>query len=75
MSFNFEKKRFVKTSLDEKLYQMLKNIWDDEHFIYGIIQDLKTPEQTHKMIDILKEGEIDTDQLILIAMDIRNGEV
>lgn len=69
------KDKFVKTPLDEKLFQMLKNIWDDEHFIYGNIQDLKTPEQKQKMINILEEGETDRSQITLIAMDIRNGEI
>ena len=69
------KDKFVKTPLDEKLFQTLKNIWDDEHFIYGNILDLKTPEQKQKMIDILEDGETDRSQITLIALDIRNGEI
>lgn len=69
------KNKFVKTSLDEKLFQMLKNIWNDEHFIYGNILTLKTPEHKQKMIDILEEGETDRSLITLIAMDIRNGEI
>ncbi len=69
------KEKFVKTELDEKLFQLLKAVWDDEHFIYGNIQDLKTPEQKQKMIDILENGETDRSQITLIALDIRNGEI
>lgn len=69
------KSRIVKTQKGEKLFNMLKNIWNDEHFIIGVLGGLKTDEQKQKMIDILEDGEDDTDQIILLGLDIRNGEI
>ena len=69
------KPRLVKTQIGEKLFDLLKNIWDDEHFIIGVMGGLKTDEQKQKMIDILEDGEDDTDQIILLGLDIRNGEI
>jgi len=69
------KSKLVKTHAGEKLFNMLQNIWNDEHFIVGVLGGLRTDEQKQKLIDILKDGETDTDQIILIALDIRNGEI
>jgi len=69
------KSKLVKTPTGEKLFDMLKDIWNDEHFIIGVIGGLKTDEQKQKMIDILADGETDRSQIVLIALDIRNGEI
>ncbi len=69
------KPKLVKNQLGEKLFNLLQNVWDDEHFIIGVLGGLKTDEQKQKMIDILEAGEDDTDQIILLNLDIRNGEL
>ena len=69
------KPRVVQTQTGEKLFNLLKNIWNDEHFIICVLGGLKTDEQKQKLIDIIEDGEDDTDQIILLALDIRNGEI
>lgn len=69
------KLKLVKTPVSKKLFNMLQDIWADEHFIIGVLGGLKTDEQKQKMIKILNSGENDTDQIILLALEIRKGRL
>ncbi len=74
MSFTIDREKF-KTEKGKQLYDMLKKIWADDEWICGVIIELKGDEKKQKMIDILEDGETDRSQIVLIAMDIRNGEI
>lgn len=64
-----------KTQISKTLAQMLTNLWDDDDFIIGVLGVLKSDEQKQKMIDILEDGEDDTDQITLLTLDIADGEI
>ena len=68
------KPKLVKTQIGEELFDLLKNIWNDEHFIIGVLAGLKTDEQKQKLINLIeKENETDSDVIILAALDIAEG--
>ena len=64
-----------KTQISKNLAQMLTNLWDDDDFIIGVLGVLKSDEQKQKMIDIIEDGEDDTDQITLLTLDIADGEI
>lgn len=65
--------KYIKTELDQKLYDLMKNVWDNEHFISDPFICLKTDEQKQKLIDALEEGLDDTDKISLLVLYIKRG--
>ncbi len=65
--------KYIKTDLDKKLYDLMKNVWDNEHFISHPFICLKTDEQKQKMIEALEDGLDDTDKLSLLVLYIKRG--
>ena len=64
----------IPTDTGKKLYDLLKNIWDDEEFIYGVLVDLRGDENKQKMIDAIeKDGLNDISTINLLSLDIRDG--
>ena len=69
-----DKTKIVKTKTGEKLFKLLSDIWNDEHFLIGVLGILKTDEQKQKMIDLIEiDGIDDSDTIILATLDIRDG--
>lgn len=65
--------KYIKTELDQKLYDLMKNVWDNEHFISHPFICLKTDEQKQKLIDALEAGLEDTDKINLLSLYIKRG--
>ena len=66
----------IKTETAQKLYDMLYKIWANYDFVFGVMMDLKGDESKQKMIKLIDNGLIDTDEIILNSMAIeRNIEV
>ena len=64
---------YIKTELDHKLYDLMKNVWDNEHFISHPFICLKTDEQKEKLIEALEDGLTDTDKISLLVLYIKRG--
>ena len=64
---------YIKTELDHKLYDLMKNVWDNEHFISHPFICLKTDEQKEKLIEALEDGLTDTDKISLLVLYIQRG--
>jgi hypothetical protein len=70
----FPREKIIKTELDEKLLSLLLKSWKDEEYIVGVFQDLETDENKRELIDFIEEENvIDSDDIILAAMDIADG--
>lgn len=56
------------------LVNRLREIWDNPHFILNVIVLLKTDSERQKLLDIIeKENLTDTDEIIYVALDIKDG--
>ena len=74
-----------KTETGKKLFDMLVDIWDDDDFVTGVLCNVKGDERRQKMIKALENNledyEFDddeyeyTDKVLLLSVDIANGEV
>lgn len=66
----------VPTETGKKLFDLLKESWDDPEYIYGVLANLKGDKNKQKMIDLIeKEGITDSDTIILASLDIKDGEI
>ena len=57
------------------LKEKLKAIWDNDDFVRGVPDTLKTDENINRMHDLLDKGLTDTDKIILISLAIQRGLV
>lgn len=56
------------------LVNRLREIWNNPHFILNVIVLLKTDSERQKLLDIIeKENLTDTDEIIYVALDIKDG--
>ena len=63
-----------KTETGRKLFDLLKNIWDDEDFIVGTLSEVKGDEKRQKLINFIEEENITDDEIIVLAAgDIADG--
>ena len=70
------KREDVPTETGKKLYDLLKESWDDPEYICGVLANLKGDKNKQKMIDLItKEGITDSDTIILASIDIADGEI
>ena len=67
---NYIKEKIVKTELDVLLYWRLQEIWDNQHFILGVIHCFKKEESKKRMLKILDGNINDTDEILIQAMAI-----
>lgn len=72
MTFIIDRNKF-KTETSKKLFDLLKDIWNDNDFIAGVLANLKNDENKQKMIVALEDGLTDTDTITLLALDIADG--
>ena len=61
------------TETAKKLYELLKNIREDENFLLGVLSQLDTDEQRQILIEELENGLDDCGIIILMAGDIADG--
>jgi len=67
---------YLKTDTNKKLYSLLKNIWDNEEFILGIMTFCFSEEQQQKMIDVINSGVDNKNEITLWAISIsRNKDI
>lgn len=75
MTSSIDRNKF-KTETGRKLFDLLKNIWDNDDFIVGTMAEVKGDENRQKMIDLIEKEKIkDPEILILAAGDIADGEI
>ncbi len=65
-----------KTETGRKLFDLLKQIWDDYDFVIGTLAEVKGDKNRQKMIDLIeKDGITDDETLILAAGAIVDGVI
>ena len=73
MKCSIDRTKF-KTETGRKLFDLLKNIWDDEDFIVGTLSEVKGDEKRQKLIDFIEEENVtDSEIIVLAAGDIADG--
>lgn len=73
MKCSIDRTKF-KTETGRKLFDLLKNVWDDEDFIVGTLSAVKGDEKRQKLIDFIKKENITDDEIIVLAAgDIADG--
>ncbi len=72
MTFIIDRNKF-QSGTGRRLYDKLKEIWDDSDFILGILVCVKGDEDREKLLKYLDEGETDTDRINELADDIADG--
>lgn len=73
MNFTIDRDKF-KTETGKKLYDMLKKIWNNEHFLIGVLATIKGDEKRQKLIDFIEQENIMDDEIIVLAAgDIAEG--
>ncbi|MGP1365901.1 MAG: hypothetical protein ACTTKW_01080 [Schwartzia sp. (in: firmicutes)] len=61
------------TGTEKGLVQMLREIWDNDHFVIGVRSCLKTDEEREEVIKAYRDGVLlDSDDVSLFALDIHN---
>ena len=64
------------SELGKKVFDRLKEIWDQEDFIVGTMLELNTEEKLQKMYDFLiRTGTNDSDEVIPYSIKIAKGQV
>lgn len=59
--------------VENRLVKMLREIWDNDHFVIGVRACLKTDEEREEVMRAYKDGELlDSDDVSLFALDIHN---
>ena len=64
---------YTPTETSRKLYKLLKNLRDDNNFLFGVLSQLETDEQRTILIEELENGLNDCGVVILMAGDIADG--
>lgn len=73
MNFTINRDEF-KTEIGKKLYDMLKKIWNNEHFLIGVLATVKGDEKRQRLIDFIEEENVtDAELIVLAAADIADG--
>lgn len=73
MTFMINRDKF-KMETGKKLYDMLKKIWNNEHFLIGVLATVKGDEKRQKLINFIEEENITDDEIIVLAAgDIADG--
>lgn len=82
MSILINREKF-KTETGRKLYDMLKDIWDDEHWMIAVAMNVKGDDKKQKLIEIMENNFSDfefedditetSDKIILLSMEIADG--
>lgn len=61
------------TGTEKSLVQMLREIWDNDHFVIGVRACLKTDEEREEVMRAYRDGTLlDSDDVSLFALDIHN---
>lgn len=65
---------YLRTPINKKLHSLLKNIWNNDEFIFGIMNHCETDEQQQKMIEVIESGVNNKNEICLWAISICSGQ-
>lgn len=65
---------YLVNDTNKKLYSLLKNIWDNDEFVLGIMDHCETDENQQKMIDVIESGVINKSEITLWAISLCSGQ-
>mgnify|MGYP000855608923 FL=1 len=61
------------TGTEKSLVQMLREIWDNDHFVLWVRACLKTDKEREEVMQAYRDGTLlDSDDVSLFALDIHN---
>ena len=61
---------YLTTPINKKLYSLLKNIWDNEEFILGVMTFCFLEEHQKKIINVIESGVNNKNEITLWAISI-----
>lgn len=60
-----------KTEKEKALLAMLVNIWDDDDFIVGVMNDLESESEKEKVIHFIEENhDVSPEEIVLLSLEI-----
>lgn len=65
---------YLVNDINRKLYSLLKNIWDNDEFVFGIMDHCETDDQQQKMIDVIESGVNNKSEITLWAISLCSGQ-
>ena len=65
------KDKLVNSEITSKLYSKLKNIWDFDDWVLGILFELKTDSERNEILQMLEAGETNVNRIALKALEFR----
>lgn len=68
-----KKIEIIKSELDKELMDLLTPICDDDEFIKGVFVFCETNKERQKLINKIKSGLKNTDEILLYIRDLRRG--
>ena len=61
----------VLTKIEIRLMGILRDIWDDEEFVVGVMNDLETDEERKAVIDYINGTKgVTTEEIVLLSLNI-----
>ena len=64
-----------KSEIGKTLYDKLKEIYDEPHFLFCVISRLVGDEQKQKLLDVINDGITDDEQITLYSLAINKGMI
>ncbi|MEE3349528.1 MAG: hypothetical protein VZR09_05755 [Candidatus Gastranaerophilaceae bacterium] len=65
---------YLVNDVNRKLYSLLKNILDDQEFIFGTMDYCETDEMQQKMIEVIESGVNNSSEICLWAISLYRGK-
>lgn len=65
---------YLVNDINRKLHSLLKNIWDYDDFIFGIMDYCETDELQQKMINVIESGVNNRNEICLWAISLYRGK-
>ena len=65
---------YLVNDINRKLHSLLKNIWDYDDFIFGIMDYCETDELQQKMINVIESGVNNRNEICLWASSLYRGK-
>lgn len=60
-----------KTKTEKMLLDMLSNIWNDDDFIIGVMNDLESDSERERVIRFIEENQdVSTEEIVLLSLEI-----
>lgn len=60
-----------KTEKEKALLDILTNVWDDDDFIVGVMNDLESESERERVIRFIEESpDISTEEIVMLSLEI-----